>query len=91
MNTDFTKITPRFEIVQRSAFGSDSTMIAPLENLKYYLFIYKDGINTGNEIDDSDLEFWRINSHMDIIAVCDVSYILNKNQPEPEWQKVNQK
>ena len=66
-------------------------MITPLENLKYYLFIYKDGINTGNEINDSDIEFWRTNSHMDIIAVCDESYILNKNQSEPEWQKVNQK
>ena len=90
MNTDLTKITPRFDIVQRSPFGSASS-ISSLKNLKYYLFIYKDGINTGNEIDDSDLEFWRINANMDIIAVCDISYILSKNQSEPEWQKVNQK
>jgi len=83
MNTNLTEITPRFDIVQRSAFGSASS-ISPLKGLKYYLFIYTDGINVGNKIDDSDLDFWRTNANMDIIAVCDNSYILNKDQPEPE-------
>lgn len=90
MNTTLNEITPRFDIVQRSAFGTASS-ISPLKNLKYYLFIYKDGINTSSEINDSDLEFWRININMDIIAVCDISYILSKDQPKPEWKIVNQK
>ena len=81
---------PRFDVVQRSAFGSASSS-SPLEDLKYYLFVYMDGINVGNKIEDADLEFWRTNANMDIIAVCDIPFLLSKDQPEPEWKEVIQK
>ena len=83
------KATTRFEIVHRSPFGTTSES-SLLEGLKYYLFILKDGITVGYKIADTDLEFWRTNSNMDIIAVCDIPYILSKEQADPEWKKVYQ-
>ena len=91
MNTDLTEITPLFDVVQRSLFSGEVYTKSPLKNLKYYLFLYKDGINVGNEIDESDLEFWRINANMEILAICDNPYILSKDRSEPEWQKIIQK
>ena len=88
MNDDMA--IPIFEVVHRSPLGTTSVS-SPLENLKYYLFILKDGISVGNKIEDSDLEFWRTNANMDIIAVCDIPYILSKEQADPEWKKVIQK
>lgn len=83
--------TPRFDVVQRSPIFGTVSSKSPLEGLKYYLFICKDGINIGNMIDESDLKFWRTNANMDIIAICDIAYILSKEQSEPEWKKVIQK